>query len=305
MSAICFRQITTENPSYRSRVRSYLHLNGWLGLQLTGQRAFDPANASFTGLYATLGDHQWSSQWCDYFDVDKSWLPKVVLGETTLGALRPSAATELGLPAGLPVKLGTADTSSACLDVSLKVGEILHVVGTTQVLAMIPPRPSPGSRRLVRQLGVRDPNLYLHVTHNPLGGAALEWLRELCFADVQDPARFYGEVFASAMNRPTSVGLQPPFLGGDRLEIDESTAAFHHLTLSVNRLDLLAAVCQAMRQGHAEAMTNLGGEGEASKIYLTGGGAPSIKRLLYGEDARVEIVEEGSLKGVARLFAGA
>ena len=102
---LCYRQQLTLDPSLRSRVRSYLHANGWLGLRLTGERAFDRANASFTGLYGTLTDQKWSPRWCDYFQVDASWLPPVWCGSTTLGALRPSLAGELGVPAGIPVKL--------------------------------------------------------------------------------------------------------------------------------------------------------------------------------------------------------
>src|SRR5262249_59793410 len=84
MSAVSLRQQVNDDPSLHRRVKSYLHLNGWLGLHMTGVRAFDPGNASFTGLYATMTDRRWLDRWCSYFEVNRNWLPPVMCGSTTL-----------------------------------------------------------------------------------------------------------------------------------------------------------------------------------------------------------------------------
>jgi xylulokinase len=300
ISAVCYRQQLHDDPGLAGRVKSYLHANGWLGLRLTGERAFDRGNACFTGLYGTLTDRAWSQRWCTYFAVDLSWLPPVVCGRTTLGGLRPEAAAELGLPAGLPVKLGTADTSSAMLAAGMGPGDLLHVVGTTQVLAALTGTPRPDAKRLTRQLGVGE--AFIHVTHNPVGGAALDWLRDLCFRDQAEP-EFYERTIPAARERATMVTLDPPFLGGDRLEIEAHRAAFRELTLASDRLDLLAAVLEAMRQRHREALAALGLGERFRRIFLTGGGAEVVRQLIpeYAT-ATVQLLEEGSLRGVARLF---
>src|SRR5262249_42148862 len=56
LSALSFAHWRAEHAEDATRVHSYLHVNGWMGLRLTGERAFDPANACFTGLYATVTD---------------------------------------------------------------------------------------------------------------------------------------------------------------------------------------------------------------------------------------------------------
>jgi sugar (pentulose or hexulose) kinase len=303
ISVLCYRQQLAENPALRGRVRSYLHPNSWLGLRLTGERAFDPGNASFTGLYGTLTDQRWSPRWCDYFQVDPSWLPPVVCGSTTLGPLRPAAATELAVPAGVPVKLGTADTSCAMLAAGMEPGDLLHNVGTTQVLAALTRHPQPGPQRLTRLLGVGT--AFIHVTHNPVGGAALDWLRELCFREMSKD-EFYGQAVPAAEDRAMSVTLDPPYLGGDRLEIEAHQAGFRNLVLATDRLDLLAAVLQAMREQHRLALANLGVSPPFRRIFLTGGGADVVQRLLPEyTGAAVHRLEEESLRGVARLFSGA
>src|SRR5690348_6111256 len=93
-------------------VRRYLHLNSWLALHLTGEAAFDPVNASLSGVYGTLTTRAWSPRWCEYFEVEAAWLPAVVPATMTVGTIRSAVAAELGVPAGLPLKLGSSDTSS-------------------------------------------------------------------------------------------------------------------------------------------------------------------------------------------------
>jgi xylulokinase len=300
ISAVCWRKQVEDHPDLLRKTKSYLHANGWLGLHLTGERAFDRANASFSGLYGTMTDQAWSGRWCDYFQVDRNWLPPVVSGDATIGALRSEIATELGVPAGVPVKLGTADTSSAMLLAGMEPGDLLHVVGTTQVVAALVPNPRPSETCLTRQLGVGEQ--FIQVTHNPVGGAALEWMHQLCFRE-QTAAEFYVDTITRALEHPTPVTLDPPYLGGDRLEIEPQQAAFRGLTLTTDRIDLFAAVLQAMRQRHYEALGALGMGTRFNRVFLTGGGAEVVQRLIpeYRRGA-VYPLEEGSLRGVARLF---
>jgi sugar (pentulose or hexulose) kinase len=158
----------------------------------------------------------------------------------------------------------------------------------------------PDARRSTRLLGVGDD--YLHVTHNPVGGVALDWLYELCFRD-QTREQFFGPLVEEALRRETRVSLDPPYLGGDRLEIEAHRAAFRDLTLDTDRLDLLAALLREMRRQHSRAVEALGVGTSFRRTFLTGGGAEVVHRLLpeYA-GSHVQILEEGSLRGIACLF---
>lgn len=300
ITAVCWRQQLHDDPYLARRVTRYLHLNGWLGLHLTGQPGFDPANACFTGLYGTLTDQAWDPRWCDYFEVDAAWLSPVIDGRATLGTLRSAVAAEWGVPGGLPVKMGTADTSSAMLAAGVGAHDLLHEVGTTQVLATLTDAPMPDPRRLTRQLGVGT--AFVHATHNPVGGAALGWLHDLCFRD-QGTQQFYERTIPAARQRRTRVTLDPPYLGGDRLELEAHRAAFRDLTLATDRLDLLAALLEAMARHHRLAVAALGRGDRFERVFLTGRGAEIIRQLIpeYAS-AKVHLFEEGSLRGVAHLF---
>jgi xylulokinase len=303
MSVLGYRQQLVADPYLTHRVRCYLHVNGWLGLHMTGAKAFDPANASFTGLFNTMTDRSWSPRWCEYFQVEGEWLPPVRCGTSTLGTIRAAVAAELGVPAGIPLKLGTADTSSAMLAAGMSPGDLLHEVGTTQVLAVFAAGPRPSPKRLTRLFGVGD--AYVYVTHNPVGGVALDWLHQLCFHE-QSAEQFFEQTVNSALQRPTRVTLDPPFLGGDRLEIEAHRAAFRDLDLHTDRLDLLAALLEALRRRHRDAVAALDQGDLFARIFLGGGAAEIVHRLLpeYAS-AQVHMLQEASLMGVARLFQGA
>jgi sugar (pentulose or hexulose) kinase len=177
---------------------------------------------------------------------------------------------------------------------------LLHEVGTTQVLSVLTDTPRPSPQRLTRLLGVGQQ--FTQVTHNPVGGVALEWMRGLCFHEQSDQ-EFFERTIPVAMDRRTRVTLDPPFLGGDRLEIEAHRAALRELDLKTDRLDLLAAVLQAMVRRHREALAALGAGDRFERICLTGGGAEVVRRLLPEyQAANVQMLSEASLRGVARLF---
>jgi len=302
ISALCYRQQADDDPRLVGRVRHYLHANGWLGLLMTGQRCFDRGNASFSGIWGTLTDREWSPRWCEWFGISPDWLPKVISGDETVGGLLPEVAAEWGLEPGIPVKPGIADTSSAMLAAGMDIGDMLHSVGTTQVLGVLVERPRPDPRRLTRMYGVGD--RFVYVTHNPVGGSALNWIHQLCFRDQSDD-QFYKRTLLEAVGRATDVVLDPPFLGGDRLQIEPRRAAFRELTLGAHREDVLAALLRAMRDGHRAAYAALDLTAAPKRTILTGGGADLMRVLLPEyETMHIETIDEGAMRGVARLFAG-
>ena len=226
----------------------------------------------------------------------------MISGDETVGGLLPEVAAEWGLEPGIPVKPGIADTSSAMLAAGMDIGDMLHSVGTTQVLGVLVERPRPDPRRLTRMYGVGD--RFVYVTHNPVGGSALNWIHQLCFRDQSDD-QFYKRTLLEAVGRATDVVLDPPFLGGDRLQIEPRRAAFRELTLGAHREDVLAALLRAMRDGHRAAYAALDLTAAPKRTILTGGGADLMRVLLPEyETMHIETIDEGAMRGVARLFAG-
>jgi hypothetical protein len=182
----------------------------------------------------------------------------------------------------------------------MKPGDLLHVEGSTQLLAVVVETPEVDRRRFTRKFGIGDSFIYL--THNPLSGAALGWIKDLCFRD-QNSEEFFTRTLVEAMRRTTRVQFDPPFLAGDPLEIEARRGALRDLELTCDRLDVLAGLLSTLIRRHWEALAALELTGPLGRVFLTGAGAERIRLLLPAyHTADVREFENGSLFGIAGLF---
>jgi xylulokinase len=162
-------------------------LNTYLHRQLTGSRVIDPSNASFTGWYATLDQSGWSEELCGATGVAPAVLPEVVEADRIAGRITRGAAKKFGLTEGTPAMVGMIDTSAAMLLGPAKPGQLLDVVGSTDVLALCTDRPRPHERLLTRALGV-NPKLWMSVATIAAAGSSLLWARQQLFRELSDDA---------------------------------------------------------------------------------------------------------------------
>src|ERR1700761_2713017 len=123
----------------------------WLRLRLTGQAATDPTDASGTLLF-DLGRGQWAESLIAKLGLPRDKLPPVRPPAAVAGRLLPGPAAELGLPPGIPVATGAADTAAALLAAGLGPGDALLELGggARWVVPLAPgaplsPLPPPGA----------------------------------------------------------------------------------------------------------------------------------------------------------------
>jgi xylulokinase len=124
----------------------------WLGQWLTGERALDPTQASYTGLMAsTDGSCDWLSAALAQLGLPLEQLPPVRPSLSVLGPLLPTVAQALGLPHGIPVLVGSGDTPAASYALgSQPGGRPLLIMGTTHVVSNVLDSPDPRARALQR-----------------------------------------------------------------------------------------------------------------------------------------------------------
>jgi xylulokinase len=301
ISALGFRQMLEDDPYLVREVRRYLHLNGWLALHLTGNAAFDPANASLTGCFGTITTGSWSPCWCEYFEVDPAWLPPVIDGAATVGTIRSAVAHELGVPAGLPLKLGADPNSLSMHAAGMAAGLLFHDVADPQRLTVRVDQPHADGRRLVHRFGVGAG--YIETAFNPIGPGAIEWIRKLCFRD-QSEEEFRLQTIPEALASTTRVAFDPPYLTGDILGIVAGRAAFRDLTTGADRMDLLAAMLTEMRSQHERAAGLLGWNRLAGRVFVRGSDAEFVLGLLkYEKGLNFRFVQQTPLTAIASLFS--
>ena len=274
------------------------HLNTLLIRQWTAARAIDPGNASFTGLYSTLDQSGWSDELCAAVGISKSLLPDVLESDRIAGYLTASAAAQLGVAEGTPVFTGAVDTSAAMFATGARIGQLFHMCGSTDVLALCTDRPVPHERLITRALGIG--RKWMSVSTIAAAGSSLDWMRRQFFREIAE-----GDFYQMAAKSRASEVKFDPYLAGDRMSIEQCQAAFSGLTLATTREDMFAAVVSALSDA-SSARLKLLSKNALPTVFISGGGAILADLMHRGWPAEWSYTEidEASLRGLGTLTIG-
>lgn len=124
------------HPEMLDRAEVALHCKDWLFLKLTGVRATDPSEASFT--FGDFRNRQYSDTVVEALGLRhrRRLLPEIIDGTQRTCPLTAAAAAETGLPAGTPVSLGYVDMVMTALGAGVHTGDAgtaCSTVGSTGV----------------------------------------------------------------------------------------------------------------------------------------------------------------------------
>jgi len=147
-----YRLLHTIEPEAAAAAETFGLAGTWLGQWLTGERAIDPTQASYTGLMAsTDGSCRWLHPVLDRLGIVPRHLPPIRPSLSVLGKLRPTAAAALDLPQGIPVLVGSGDTPAASYALGSRPGgRPLLIMGTTHVVSNTLESPDPRAKALQR-----------------------------------------------------------------------------------------------------------------------------------------------------------
>ena len=146
----------------------------YLVARLTGVHCLDHAQASTTMLYS-LEQKTYDRTLLDLFEIAEALLPTPAAADRQAGSLTQAGAALTGLPAGLPVAVGTGDDFSNPLGAGLAApGRVACALGTAEVVGALSDRPVIDRDALV------ETHAYgggLYFVENPgwLSGGALTW----------------------------------------------------------------------------------------------------------------------------------
>jgi xylulokinase len=268
--------LARHEPGVYRRARWMLPPKDWLRFRLTGsgvQAATDPTDASGTLLF-DLARGEWAMDVVRALGLRPDILPAIRPSAEIAGPLLPSAAEQLGLPPGLPVATGAADTAASLLAAHLPPHWGLLILGTGgQLIVPRPPNsdtpnsdipssdipssdiPSsdiPSSDTPNSDIPFSDyPDPRLNLFRSVGGGSywlagaqnvgvTLDWVRRTLGAS-------WDELYRTA-ERPwqadTPVFL--PYLAGERWDHRDSGGAWTGLTLAHQRDDLLRAALEGI-----------------------------------------------------------
>jgi xylulokinase len=264
--------LAAHEPDALRQARWALQPKDWLRMRLTGQAATDPTDASGTLLF-DLTRGAWARDLIDALGLPADMLPPILGATEVAGRLRPQSAGELGLPPGVPVATGAADTAAALYASGLDAGWALLTVGTGGQW-MVPEgefRPMP-STNLFAAVG----GGFYRLAPVQNAGVALDWVRGVLGVSWE---QLY-DTAARPWRADTPVFL--PYLARERW--DPATAgAWEGLTLGHDRDDLVRGAIEGVAFLLRKRLDDLRAAGHQPEAVLLGGGGvthPAWRQLL-------------------------
>ena len=274
----------------------------YLVARLTGARVFDHGLASTTMLYS-LARRDFDPELLDAFGIAAAELPSIAEASDCAGPLSAEGAALAGLPAGIPVAVGTGDDFSTPLGAGLVApGRLACVLGTAEVVGALDEAPKVDARGLVETHSYVGGGFYIE---NPgwLSGGALAWLRGLLgISDFAALDRLAAEV------RPGAEGLTflPTLSGAMAPEwIAAARGCCYGLTPAHGAGHLIRALLEGCAFAMRDVIERLAELGVAPhSLLLLGGGAKSrlwaqIRADLTGLPAQVPALTDTSAMGAA------
>ncbi len=272
--------------------------------RLTGAFVIDPSNASFTGLYDTVGYGDWSANLLEDLQIAKNKLPDVALSLTVAGKLDKKISKLTGVPNGIPVVIGANDTTCATVGAGVtEPGLLMNTSGTVEIMVLCLDRPLVGKNHLLRTHAYA--NRWLAMRTVGAGGGSIEWFRKT-FCKEMSPDEFYKDYLSTVLSNPQPPEARfHPYLSGDRHRIQQKTGSFTRLTLNSTREDLLLALAHGILSFQAEGLRQWRKEVHISQtIYHVGGGASDaytrFKQNYLKEYRFIQLGEQAAI-GAAKL----
>jgi xylulokinase len=252
-----------------------------------------------------LAERDYADDLLRLFDIDRAELPGIADATATAGALSQAGAGLTGLPAGIPVAVGTGDDFANPIGAGIVApGVVACSLGTAEVVGAVGERPAIDDQGLVETHGFLG-DRYLVSNPGWLSGGAVTWF--LSTFGVSSAAELSGLAASAA---PGCDGLTfLPALSGAMAPRWEPGArgAFYGLTAAHGK----AACARALLEGCAFAMRDVVDRLAAMNlstdaIRLCGGGARSrvwaqIRADLCQRPVEIAKVADASPLGAALL----
>ncbi len=272
----------SREPDLYRETAKFLEPVDWINMRLTGQ-----ARASYDSITLYWATDNRKLDLVHYDDkllriggIERSKLPDLVETGAVMGHLAVRAATELGLPPGLPVVTGSGDVHSAAVGSGASTDFDLHLyIGTSSWISCHIPFKKTDPLHNIASIPAAVPGSYLVADEHETAGACLDFLATTMLAEDAgaqladsrqaapggrsdpgstgrvvtgghlDPAVYEKLEETASAARPGSGGvIFTPWLNGERSPVDDHTVrgGFHNLSMSTTRDDIIRSVYEGV-----------------------------------------------------------
>jgi xylulokinase len=259
--------LRANEPEVWAATRRWHMASSFAVARLTGEWVLDHHSASQCDPLYLLAESTWNREWADVVAPGLELPPLAWPGEV-VGAVRPDAAAETGLPAGTPVIAGTIDAWAEAVSVGVRApGELMLMYGSTFFFVLVAEAPA-RSASVWTTRGV-DPGSLTLAAGMATSGSLTAWIRELVGAPP-----FEQLVAEAAGVAPGADGLLVlPYFAGERTPILDPRArgTIAGLTLRHGRGHLYRAALEGTAFGVRHNLEALAPGADVRAVAVGGG----------------------------------
>ena len=167
--------LASNEPAVLRNAVWALQPKDWLRLRLVGRGGSEPSDASGTLLFDVF-QNTWALPVVEALGLPARLLGPLGASDAIAGPLDGSIAHELGLPGGIPVAFGSADTAAALVGSGLcETGPIQLTVGSAAQVVTLRKRPDPDPGLRYHVFASALPGLWYAMAAVQAAGVALSW----------------------------------------------------------------------------------------------------------------------------------
>lgn len=299
--------VQRHEPKVWKQVRTVLLPKDWLRFKLTGEKVAEMSDGAGM-LLMDVAKRRWSAKVLKAVGIDESYLGRLIEGSEVSGTVTAAAASELGVPAGIPVIGGGGDQAAGAVGAGcVKPGQTTIALGTSGVVFTTTKGYSPDRQGRLHTFCHALPGTWHQMGVMLSAAGSLQWFR-----DTLAPGADFGALCAEAGTAPRGAEglLFLPYLTGERTPHcdPEARGAFIGLLRLHERRHLARAVLEGICLGLADSLALIRAAGTVVKeVTVTGGGTRSdawMQILADVCDATVVLrtgADAGPALGAARL----
>lgn len=271
--------IRDAHPDVYRDTATFLEPVDYLNLRLTGRTSasFDTVAAHWVTDNRFVDRVVYDDRLLEVTGLDRAQLPELVPPGTVIGEVSAAAAAELGVPAGLPVSVGSGDVHSAVFGSGAVADFEAHLyIGTSSWISGHVPFKKTAPTSNVASIPAALPGKYLIVDEHETAGACLNFVRDN-LGLASDFAAM--EAMVAGVAPGSGRVIFTPWLNGERSPVDDHTVrgGFHNLSLATTREQMVRAVYEGVAYNSRwllEAVEKFAGRSFPSLAFI-GGGAGS------------------------------
>jgi sugar (pentulose or hexulose) kinase len=304
-----------EEPEIFESIAHILPLNDWITYRLGSIFVTDPSAGSGTG-FMDIRTCKWSEEVAEVVGVGIDILPEIRETGEVVGEVTAEASKVCGLPKGLPIVQGGADTHCALLASEAQSGEIVVVAGSTAPVMMIIDELYCDPAQRIWTGGHMLPGKWVLESNATLTGAYLEWVVRFLCERARNPEAcrrntldHLDEILAGIPpgSNETFVALGPSIMDCQKItDVKQAKMVFPQPALPqvipLNAARMIHAVLENIAYAVKGNCTQLEAYKQASCIKTIGGMTQSrvwsnLLANVLGRPVQTPLQPEGSLLG--------